>query len=58
MICGSLRQRNDIAFAHELVDGFEADHTIAKATTGATPYDADAYYASLTPIMLRCGASY
>ena len=28
-LVGSAGQRNDIAFAHELVDGFEADATIA-----------------------------
>ena len=35
-LIGSPGQRNDIAFAHELVDGFEADATIADKG-----YDAD-----------------
>ena len=35
-LIGSPGQRNDIAFAHELVDGFEADVTIADKG-----YDAD-----------------
>jgi putative transposase len=35
-LIGSAGQRNDIAFAHDLVDGFEADATIADKG-----YDAD-----------------
>ena len=35
-LIGSPGQRNDIAFAHELIDGFEADVTIADKG-----YDAD-----------------